>query len=379
MTNLVYLSPVPWASFSQRPHKFVEWCRARQGGEVLWVEPYPTRLPNLGDVRRLRGVRGDGMQQPATPGWLQVVKPSAIPVEPLPLSGWMNRPLWRGLLAEIERFCERGSAALVVGKPSQLALDLMREHWFAVTVFDSMDHFSAFYRGLSRQVMAGREREVARNADAVMASSTSLCRQWEPISRLVMPVFNACDPSVLPVRRSTPAALRSRPVFGYVGTIGSWFDWSAVQGLAVACPDVDVRLIGPVFGAVPAGLPANITLLPPCSHHDAMKAVEGFDVGLIPFLRNTLTDSVDPIKYYEYRAMGLPVLSTRFGEMRERSDEPGVFLADTEHELRLQCRRALDYREPWEAALTFREENSWAKRFDRSGIAHLLVPSVRVS
>ena len=40
-----------------------------------------------------------------------------------------------------------------------------------------------------------------------------------------------------------------------------------------------------------------------------------FDVGLIPFLKNRLTDSVDPIKYHEYRALGLPVVSTSFGEM----------------------------------------------------------------
>jgi hypothetical protein len=37
--------------------------------------------------------------------------------------------------------------------------------------------------------------------------------------------------------------------------------------------------------------------------------------GLIPFVRNALTDSVDPVKYYEYRSCGLPVLTTLFGEM----------------------------------------------------------------
>lgn len=379
MTNLVYLSPVPWSSFSQRPHKFVEWCRARQGAEVLWIEPYPTRLPNLGDVRRLRSGSGGGPQQSATPEWLHVVKPSALPIEPLPLSGWLNRPLWRGLMAQIERFCERGPAALAVGKPSQLALELLGTSWFGSAVFDSMDHFSAFYRGVSRHVMARREREVARGVDAVMASSTLLCRQWETVCKTVMPVFNACDPAVLPALRRRDRAPEDRPVFGYVGTIGPWFDWFAVQALAEACPGATVRLIGPVFGAIPAGLPGNIELLPPCSHEAAMLAVEAFDVGLIPFLRNTLTDSVDPIKYYEYRAMGLPVLSTRFGEMRERGGDAGVFLADTANELRSVSRDALDYREPWEAALAFRDGNSWASRFDRSGVAELLFAPAQVS
>lgn len=379
MTDLVYLSPVPWFSFSQRPHKFVEWYHARQGGEVLWVEPYPTRLPTLRDVRRLLSARGDGPLQPAMPAWLRVIKPSALPVEPLPWSGWLNRPLWRSVMAEIERFCSRGPATLVVGKPSQLALDLMGKPWFGSAVFDSMDHFSAFYRGISRRVMAGREHEVARRADVVMASSTLLCEQWEPVCGSVIPVFNACDPAVLPSPRSADLATRSRPVFGYVGTIAPWFDWAAVQALAMACPDASVRLIGPVFGVVPANLPANIELLPPCSHESAMIAVQDFDVGLIPFLLNTLTDSVDPIKYYEYRAMGLPVLSTRFGEMRQRGHEAGVFLADTPEELREMSRRALEYREPRDAALAFRDENSWAKRFDGSSVADRLFAPAQVS
>ena len=32
--QLVYFSPVPWASFAQRPHKFVEWFHARCGAIV---------------------------------------------------------------------------------------------------------------------------------------------------------------------------------------------------------------------------------------------------------------------------------------------------------------------------------------------------------
>lgn len=43
--QLVYLSPLPWDSFSQRPHQFVEWFHNKHGGEVLWIDPYPTRLP----------------------------------------------------------------------------------------------------------------------------------------------------------------------------------------------------------------------------------------------------------------------------------------------------------------------------------------------
>ena len=56
--------------------------------------------------------------------------------------------------------------------------------------------------------------------------------------------------------------------------------------------------------------------------------MQGFSAGLIPFIKNELTASVDPIIYYEYFVLGLPVLSTRFGEMALREGSPGVFLVD---------------------------------------------------
>ena len=37
--QLVYFSPVPWASYAQRPHKFVEWFHARRVLKVRWVDP----------------------------------------------------------------------------------------------------------------------------------------------------------------------------------------------------------------------------------------------------------------------------------------------------------------------------------------------------
>ena len=34
---------------------------------------------------------------------------------------------------------------------------------------------------------------------------------------------------------------------------------------------------------------------------------------------------MDPVKYYEYRGMGLPVLTTRFGQMASRTRADGVY------------------------------------------------------
>ncbi len=58
------------------------------------------------------------------------------------------------------------------------------------------------------------------------------------------------------------------------------------------------------------------------------------DVLVVPHLVTPFTDSLDPIKLYEYRAVGRPVVATPVAGVRDRTDprvvvaEPGTFPAD---------------------------------------------------
>lgn len=369
MTALVYVSPLPWSSFAQRPHKFVEWFHARHGGPVLWIDPYPTRLPGLDDVRRLlaklRG--GPAPTARALPEWLTVMPAPALPIEPLPGSGLVNGLLWRKLHQAVARFGADGRCLLAIGKPSKLALQLMRRHPQLPSLFDIMDDFSAFYTGLSSLAMAAREQDVARQVQQVLVSSTFLAQRFAACGERLDLALNACAIETLPPVEQLPERPIT-PVFGYVGTIAQWFDWDLVIALALAHPAIPVRLIGPVFGAIPAKLPANIELLPACQHHEAIARMQTFSVGLIPFKLTTLTQSVDPIKYYEYRALGLPVLSSRFGEMAVRGELPGVFLVDDGMDSVQQLSRALAHRDHVDAIQAFRRQHSWDAHFDAAHI-----------
>jgi hypothetical protein len=94
--------------------------------------------------------------------------------------------------------------------------------------------------------------------------------------------------------------------------------------------------------------------------------MQSFSVGLIPFLQTRLTKSVDPIKYYEYRAMGLPVISSTFGEMRFHQNDTGVFLLDqttTVDKVNSVIDAALSYLTGAIEVQDFRVLNSWGVRF----------------
>lgn len=366
MKRLVYLSPIPWASFAQRPHKFVEWFHARHGGEVLWLDPYPTRLPKWADLLRAKTISNSTQALfTPVPSWLKVLQPSSLPLEPIPGAVLLNILLWQDLLLEVGIFLSKPDALVFVGKPSSLALHILTLNSSVPSFYDAMDDFPAFYVGLSRRAMERKEHAVAEKVSKIFASSTALAERFNVHSAKVSLVLNACDSDSLPKGTAAQSPIGDRQiVLGYIGTIGFWFDWQLVVAIANACPSYCIRLIGPIYTPPPSSLPANIEILPPCDHSEAMRAVQLFTVGLIPFKCVDLTASVDPIKYYEYRALSLPIISTRFGEMALRGDQNGVFLTDNSEDLVSVVARALDYNPEETEIKKFRNENSWSARFD---------------
>lgn len=362
MTALVYLSPVPWASVAQRPHKFAEWFHATHGGPVLWLDPYPSRLPKWSDLRRLRSsAREPG---PDVPPWLRLVRVPALPVEPLPGFSAANGVIWRPVLAQVrEHLASSPGCELVIAKPSRLAVVLLQSLRPAHAVYDGMDDFPAFHGGLAGRSMGAAERRIVGMVDTIYASAGPLQQKFTMLGRTSTLVHNACDPSSLP-ELAEVAGLREPDLVGYVGTLASWFDWELVARLARARPDLRFRLIGPRHVDPPADLPVNVELRPPCPHQLAMREMARFAVGLIPFVRNPLTAAVDPVKYYEYRALGVPVLSSAFGEMpHHAAKDPGVHLLQPEFAAGSALDAALSRKDSPAQVEAFREENSWAARF----------------
>lgn len=366
--RLVYLSPVSWHSFTQRPHELVRQFHAATQAPVLWVEPYPTRLPVMADLLAQPPQQGPAVP---LPGWLTLSRALALPIEPLPGSGWVNRLLWQGLKQQIRRFAEEPTL-LGIGKPSRLALQLLQEPIFVGSFYDAMDNVPAFYQGWSRHAMRRRQHQTAQAVSTALASCTSLQHYWQLQQVDTRLLHNGCASERMPaLPLARPAAPSGRPVFGYIGTLAKWFDWDFVQALALAFPEAQVRLIGPLHGTSPAALAANIQRLPALSHEAAPQAMTEFDVGLIPFKRDDITRYVDPIKYYEYRALGLPVVSTAFGEMSNRRGVQGVFLSESVADIPQVVHQALAFTEPLAETLKFREANSWAKRFEVAHAAFL--------
>ncbi len=331
---------------------------------MLWINPYPGRLPRWSDLYRSANLHNQGTAPHPQVDTADFV---ALPIEPLP-GGYSINKFLRGssLFGKIRKFINGGDYFLGVGKPCSLAIDILKNFPARQSFYDAMDDFPVFHTGLSRKTMAEAEFRISHTVDVVYASSLALEKKFQNNRAPVKLVRNACDMAVLPLPREEYDMVK--PILGYVGSMGDWFDWELLCSLAIAAPFCEVRLIGPQLVSPPSLLPKNVVFMPACRHDEVGRHLAQFNVGLIPFKKTPLTNGVDPIKYYEYRAMGIPILASNFGEIALRHGEPGIFFLDDAGGLEMVLNKALSYSQFSRKTLKWRAENSWSARFKAAGL-----------
>jgi hypothetical protein len=92
--------------------------------------------------------------------------------------------------------------------------------------------------------------------------------------------------------------------------------------LADANPEIEFEIIGAVSADVSSLQKLGNVHFYPVMNQIALyvKAAE-WRVGLIPFKINSLTESADPIKAYEYTALNIPILASRLPSLEEFPQE----------------------------------------------------------
>jgi hypothetical protein len=115
--------------------------------------------------------------------------------------------------------------------------------------------------------------------------------------------------------------LKKKPIIGYFGSLASWFDYDLMLTLARERPQYEILLIGYSYdGSIQRhdlDRYENITVLGPVDYQVLPRYASFFDISMIPFQVNEITESVSPIKLFEYMALGHPIVTTDMPECRK--------------------------------------------------------------
>jgi glycosyltransferase involved in cell wall biosynthesis len=195
-----------------------------------------------------------------------------------------------------------------------------------VLVYDCNDRYEYFFEdeGRRRWVLK-HETELLQKADVVFATAKQLFTKCRAINSNVHLATNGVPSFFFQTDHRIPneiAAIKP-PIVGFVGTIGNWLDFDLLHSLASRNSDLSFLFIGHVSrNTTLAALKAlkNVFFLEEKPHDEIPQYINQLSVALIPFKVNSLTQSVNPVKLFEYLAVGVPVVSTPLNEVLEFGD-----------------------------------------------------------
>jgi GT2 family glycosyltransferase/glycosyltransferase involved in cell wall biosynthesis len=233
-------------------------------------------------------------------------------------------------------------------------------------IYDCMDDHEGFSTNTKK--MVNHEEELIRGADLILTSSQLLFQKASKINKNTVMVKNAADIahfSNLP--ESDVLEHINRPIIGYYGAISDWFDTQLISGCAKAYPEYSFVLIGSTFNADlgPFEGLKNVYLMGEIPYKDLPKYLGYFDVCMIPFKMNPLTQAANPVKFYEYLSTGKPVVTTALQELSPYKEI--CYFSDNEQEFVANIKRALSERNEAikESRIRLARENSWDHRVEQ--------------
>jgi glycosyltransferase involved in cell wall biosynthesis len=357
------------------------WRLARKH-RILYVNSLGLRMPrpcqrDLRKVlRRVSGIR-TRLWQPAAGRRLHVLSPAT-----LPLARW---PWWRSLgsrllvanLRHAMRQLDFVQPVIWTFLPSaQDAIRrLQQQHLAGPLVYHCVDAYEA-NPGADPVLVRELEDAILRSADRVIAASHPLYRRLSPRHPRTHLMANVADTDLYPPPGQPPPepedlAPIPHPRIGYLGNLASYkCDIPLLERAIRKRPDLAWILIGGI-GLGEAATPVRKLAALPSVHLLGEKPgdqlpgyLHHIDVGLIPFAINATTRYSFPMKFFEYLACGIPVVTARLESLSDHIQPPLVFPYDESGGFLEAIQAALDA--DHEGLATRRralaEANSWKRR-----------------
>lgn len=378
--TIVCFAPEPWDGLWRNRHQLM--TRLARRNRVLWVEPRPYLVhvqqalrsgrtaPFTLALARPRRVR-DQLYVLRTPLWLPLSGRSPL----REATAWGRRQLLRHAVHQLGT---TRPPILWLFRPDQA--DVTGQLGERLLIYHAVDEYAAYELEFQDDRSANRpeavyavEETILRRADLVLVSSAPLLDRKRPFNANTHLVPNGVDYAAFaaavrePVEPAVMAGI-PHPRLGFVGAINEKVDLGLLARLAQAYPAWSVVLVGPValryhledLDALRAL--SNVYVCGAVPVEQVPHAIQANDVCLMPYKVNAWTHHINPLKLYEYLAIGHPVVSTAIPAVAgmetliDVAATPSIFVTHAAHAVQTAPdaaaranRRAFAAQQTWDA------------------------------
>lgn len=317
---------------------------------VLWVNTIGMRRPrvNMADLRRsvqkLRSFVGPkgGIKLPDN---LTILSPPMLPFGNRAVRAFNRRSVVRSVRAKAKELGFSAPVLLTTLPNASEYVGLLGE---SLAVYYCVDEFSE-WPGVNQRLVKEMERELLKRVDLVVAVSDALRRSKQPSNRSEVRLLThgvdvehfqraarkTANRRALQTMSGIPA-----PIIGYFGLFDERSDQAVLQRMLADHPEWSVVVIGNATVPVDRlSRYSNYYHLGAVGYEELPEFTSFFSVCILPYVRNILSDNINPLKLKEYLATGKPVVATALPEAVKLA--PWVRIAESSEDFVEEIRKAL--------------------------------------
>jgi teichuronic acid biosynthesis glycosyltransferase TuaH len=216
------------------------------------------------------------------------------------------------------------------------------------------------------------EHNLVKSVDLIICTSKELCNKKALINKNCYFIPNAANISHSEKALSPDlpeAAILSgikKPIIGYFGAIERRIDYHLVRAIVKKNREKSFVFIGPMdpyyLGEEDFNEP-NLFFKEQVPYELMPSVLKGFDVAIIPFKKDEVSNHIFPLKLFEYLGSGKPVVSTDFNPDLQDFTDDSVSYCKTEGEFTIALDAALnDNDELQQKRLKIAKDNTWEHR-----------------
>ena len=216
------------------------------------------------------------------------------------------------------------------------------------------------------------EKKFIKKCDLIITTADELKRSKQHLNSNIISISNGANIDHFSQTQKSHIKIAeelkqiSNPIVGYIGTIFEWINQDWIYYAAEENSNYSFIFIGPITTNISKlKNRKNIYFLGPRPYEDLPKYLKAFSIAIIPFTIDGVTLKASPIKFYEYLASGVPIVSTALPDLEPFKEISSLVTTKDEFNKQIIALINNDSNELKSKRMEIAKSYSWEARFNQ--------------